>query len=764
MVRMDLEVGRGLPVSLTQIAASSLLAEDSNAVEHIGGRIDGAVDPCDGHEFHLVRIHGIFGHTCSSRRTPNDSETFMHNTPESTDPPADFTPYIPASQTLPEITLKALVLGFLLSAVLSGANAYLGLKVGMTVSASIPAAVISMAILRFFKESNILENNIVQTAASAGESLAAGVIFTLPALLMLQYWQGFPFLATMSIALTGGILGVLYTIPLRRALILEADLQFPEGVATGEVLKAGTEGGEGARYIAMAGAAGAFLKLCQTGFQVVSDAAEGAVNVGRSIFGYGSELGVALLGVGYIVGLNIAVLVFAGGLISWLFGIPIYTATVSPDELAMITGGATGYDAALEVWSSRIRYLGVGAMAVGGIWALVSLVKPIRDGVRSSLEAVRAARSGARADIVRTDRDTPINIVMWGTVAMAVPVFLVFVFIVDQQALGISTGLYWTTLLTGLLFAFVAGFLFSSVAGYMAGLVGSSNNPISGVTIATILSTSLILLWILGSQINFAVDTGQATTAAATAILVGAVVCCAAAIAGDNMQDLKAGYLVGATPFKQQIMQVVGVAAAALVLAPILELLFQAYGLGDIFPRAGMDTSQALQAPQATLMSSVADGVFRQNLPWTMILIGGLIAVAIIIADKVLEKRESSFRAPVLAVAVGIYLPLELSVPIFVGGMVAFLAQRSIESRRAELGDDFDEVSMRAGRHGLLFASGLITGEALVGILLAIPFAAAQSTTVLALAPEGFEPIANVLGLVAFAFFVLWLYRVAKKA
>jgi putative OPT family oligopeptide transporter len=672
--------------------------------------------------------------------------------------------FIPASQTLPEITVKAVILGFILSAVLAGANAYLGLKVGLTVSASIPAAVMSMAILSFFRESNILENNIVQTAASAGESLAAGVIFTLPALIMLQYWQGFPFLATTSIALVGGILGVMFTIPLRRALIIEAELQFPEGVATAEVLKAGEKGGEGARSIAIAGAAGALLKLCQTGFQIVSGTADGAVRMGRSIFGYGSELGVALLGVGYIVGLNIAILVFAGGLISWLFGIPIYTALVSPAELELITEGATGYEAALEVWSARIRYMGVGAMAVGGIWALLSLLKPIRDGVKSSFEAVRRARSGEQFEILRTEQDTSITVVMWSTVALAVPLFFVFMYVVDQPALGISTGLYAATIGFGLIFAFVAGFLFSSVAGYMAGLVGSSNNPISGVTIATILATSLILLWILGAQIDFAVDTAQATTAAATAILVGAVVCCAAAIAGDNMQDLKAGYIVGATPYKQQIMQIVGVTAAALVIAPILELLFQAYGLGDVFPRAGMDPGEALRAPQATLMSSVADGVFNRNLPWSMIVIGAVIAVAIILFDKWLEARDSDFRAPVLAVAVGIYLPLELSVPIFIGGMVAWAAERSLARRKDQFGQAFDEVAVRANRRGLLFASGLITGEALVGILLAIPFAASQSTTVLRIAPEGFEPVADILGILGFVFFVMWLYRVARQA
>ena len=687
------------------------------------------------------------------------------DTPSSGTKSLAFTPYIPASQSLPEITVKAVILGFILSAVLAGANAYLGLKVGLTVSASIPAAVMSMAILRFFRTSNILENNIVQTAASAGESLAAGVIFTLPALLMLQYWQGFDFLTTMSIALTGGVLGVLFTIPLRRALIIEAQLHFPEGVATAEVLKAGSEGGEGARYIALAGVAGAALKLFQTGFRLVSDSAAGAVHAGRAVFGYGTELGVALLGVGYIVGLNIAILVFAGGLISWLFGIPIYTAIASPEELAAITEGATGYEAALAVWSERIRYLGVGAMAIGGVWALVSLVKPIKDGILSSLDAVRQARSGHRSEVVRTDRDTPIHIVLWGALAMSVPIFVSFLLIVDQEALGITAGLYWGTLVLGLVFALLAGFLFSSVAGYMAGLVGSSNNPISGVTIATILSISLLLLWILGSQINFAVDAMQATTAAATAILVGAIVCCAAAIAGDNMQDLKAGYLVGATPYKQQIMQIVGVVAAALVLAPILDLLFQAYGLGDVFPREGMDPSQALQAPQATLMSSVADGVFRQNLPWNMIIAGALIAAVIIVLDKYLERRGAEFRMPVLAVAVGIYLPLELTVPIFIGGLAAFFAKRSLRRRKDQIGDEtaYEEAVQRASRRGLLFASGLITGEALVGILLAIPFAAAQNTAVLELAPEGFEPVANVLGLVAFGCFIMWMYRVARS-
>ena len=680
-------------------------------------------------------------------------------------------PYIPASTSLPEITVKAVILGFVLSMVLAGANAYLGLKVGMTVSASIPAAVISMAVLRLFRESNILENNIVQTAASAGESLAAGVIFTLPALILLQYWNGFPFGATMGIALFGGILGVLFTIPLRRALIIEAGLQFPEGVATGEVLKAGTTGGKGIRAMAAAAVAAAVFKLTQTGLKISAPSAGGAVSAGGAIFGIGIDLGVALLAVGYIVGLNIATLVFAGGAISWLIAIPIYSAVVDPAVLAEITAGTTTtFGAADAIWSAQIRYLGVGAMAVGGIYALISLIKPIRDGIKSSFQAVKAARRSGNVDVPRTERDTPITIVLIGTVALTIPLLLVFMYVIDQDALAIGQGLYIGTIGIALIFSLIAGFLFSSVAGYMAGLVGSSNNPISGVTIATILAISLILLMLLGTQIDFAVGGVAATSAAATAIMVGAVVCCAAAIAGDNMQDLKTGRIVGATPYKQQIMQMVGVLAGAIVIAPVLDLLFNAYGLGGIFPREGMDPAEMLTAPQATLMASVAEGVFSRDLPWMMIFIGGMIAVANIAYDRFLQARKSNFRAPVLAVAVGIYLPIDLSVPILVGGLVAHYAFGRLKGRRSEPGSDTHELAKRGQRRGLLFASGLITGEALVGIILAIPFALAESTDVLrlplealGLGPEGISTLTTILGLGTFAAFTLWMYRVSSK-
>lgn len=675
----------------------------------------------------------------------------------------NFVPYVRPEDDLPQITLKAVILGVLLSAILAGANAYLGLKVGMTVSASIPAAVISMAVLRLFKRSNILENNIVQTAASAGESLAAGVIFTLPALVLLRYWMDFPFLDTMAIAMFGGVLGVLFTIPLRRALIIEQGLKFPEGVATGEVLKAGTRGGEGIRHIIWAGLVGGLYKLGQTGLKLFSGSLSGSVTANRSIFGMGTELSVALLGVGYIVGLNIATLVFAGGLISWLFGIPIYTALAEPEALAQVTGDATGYDAALEVWSQKIRYMGVGAMVVGGVWALISLARPLVDGIKSSWEAVKKIRAGEGADILRTEQDMPINYVMWGVIGLAVPIFVIFTQVIDTAHLPVTSGLYWTTMTVGVLFSLIAGFLFASVAGYMAGLVGSSNNPISGVTIATILATALILLALLGTQLEFGVDGDRATAAAAAAILVGSMVACAAAIAGDNMQDLKAGQLVGATPYKQQIMQIVGVAASALVIAPILSLLFNAYGIGGVLPREGMSPEEMLSAPQATLMQSVAEGVFAQNLEWTMIIIGCVVAAAIIVLDKYLEARDTEFRTPVLAVAVGIYLPIELTFPIFVGGVLAWYAARKVAARARAEGSDPEEAKTGAESRGLLFSSGLITGEALIGIILAIPFAIQESTDALRIVPESFAPYADWLGGIAGIFFVIWLYRVVTK-
>ena len=644
---------------------------------------------------------------------------------------------VPDDVSYPEITFKAIVLGILLSIVLAGANAYLGLFAGMTVSASIPAAVISMGILRLFRNSNILENNIVQTAASAGEALAAGVIFTLPALIVMQYWTTFDYIETTLIAGLGGVIGVLFTVPLRRALIVEEGLKFPEGIATAEVLRTGDKGGSNVKYIAQAGLVGAIFKFGETGLRIWTGVVEVAGKVGSSIAYFGSNLSPALISVGYIVGINIAVLVFLGGAINWLVAIPIY-AVFHPWP---IDGGApmAAVEWANQIWSDQTRFLGVGAMVIGGLWALINLRSSVVTGIKASLDTYKSGATSSFTDVARTERDTPIK---WVGILLALsllPIFGVYLYVIKSAAPSILMAIVML----------IAGFLFSAVAAYMAGLVGSSNNPISGVTIATILFSALMLVALLG--------TGDPKGPAA-AIFIGAVVACAAAIGGDNMQDLKAGYLVGATPWKQQVMQMVGVLSAAVVLAPVLILIEKAYGIG--VPTAAHPNP--LAAPQATLMASVADGVFNQDLPWGMIGIGMLIAIVVIILDQIQEKRGAEFRLPVLAVAVGIYLPFELSVPIFIGGIIAWAVQSGMAKKIAiASGDDVDRLtkaSDAAKNRGLLFASGLITGEALIGILMAIPIVIASSADVLAIVKE---PLGTWPGIVLLLVVILWLAKVA---
>ncbi len=640
-------------------------------------------------------------------------------------------PYIGPEVKLPETTIKAFFLGAILSMVLAAANAYLGLFAGMTVSASIPAAVLSMAVLRLFKNHNILENNIVQTAASAGESLAAGVIFTFPALVLMGYWSEFNYWETVLIALCGGVLGVLFTVPLRTALIVEQKLQFPEGVATSEVLKTGEKGGKAVKFLLYGSLIGAVAKLAESGLKLWSGTGSAASLVGNKVYAFfAMNLSPALIAVGYIVGLRIAFLIFAGGCISWYIAIPWYIAAND-----MTTDGTTAVNLGYKIWTEQIRFLGVGAMVVGGLWALIKLRGSITMAVNSGIKAIRSKADPSQ--VLRTEKDTPMSWVMIAIGIMVVPVFLIYLREIHDVVI---TGLMAILMV-------IAGFLFSAVAGYMAGLVGSSNNPISGVTIATILTASLILLLILGSD---------SEKGPAAAILIGAVVCCAAAIAGDNMQDLKAGHILGATPRNQQIMQMVGVVSAALVMPLVLQLLLTGYGFGP----ATEANPDSLQAPQATLMQSVAEGVFSGALPWPMIYAGMVIGVLVILLDQYQESRGSDFRIPVLAVAVGIYLPFELDSAIMLGGVIAWAVSKYQKNNKNQV-QDFDVQKSKSENAGLLFASGLITGEALIGIGLAIPVAVWGSADVMAIAND---PFGSIPGVIVVGIVCWWLYRLAAKS
>lgn len=633
---------------------------------------------------------------------------------------------MPASRDLPQTTVKALILVVVLSIVLTAANMYLGLFAGLTVSASIPAAVISMAVLRAFRHRNILENNVVQTGTSAGESLAAGVIFTVPALVILGFWDSFSehWLQIATIGLFAGLLGVVFTIPMRRAFIVEERLRFPEGVATAEVLEAG-EGGGGMGMIVLGAIFGAIYKLATGGLRLWQEVLEGGRRVGDTLVYGGMGLSPALLGVGYIVGLRIAFVVFLGGLISWIIAIPVHTTLVGwpmADGVPLPPAAA-----GITVWSEYIRYLGVGAMAVGGVYALLRLVRPMGRGIAAGWHAFRAARGGAT--VLRTERDLPVPVLAVVLVVAFVPLAIIFL---------LGTGSVAYALLMALVML-VAGFLFSSVAGYMAGLVGSSNNPVSGVTIATALAMGA-LLFLTGIS---------AEIGAFATILVAATIACAAAIAGDNLQDLKAGHLLGATPMRQQVAQMLGVASAALVIPLVLHLLHGAYEIG----------SSALPAPQAQLIGAVAGSFFGSPIPYTYVFIGAAVALLIILADLVLERRRASFRIPVLAAAVGLYLPIYLTTPILIGGLLAWLTRR-VQTRFRPTGvtdAGFKALRQVGARHGVLFASGLIAGEAILGILLAVPIFYYEDPNVLAfLGPPLATPISGALVLLFVSFLIVY--------
>ncbi|HKE13585.1 MAG TPA: oligopeptide transporter, OPT family [Kofleriaceae bacterium] len=624
-------------------------------------------------------------------------------------------PFVPASSSLPEITASTLILGGVLAVLMAGANAYLGLFASTTISASIPAAIVSMAVLRLVG-GNILQNNAVQTAATSGEALAGGAIFTIPALVLLGTWTRFHYWESTVLALFGGVLGVLFTIPMRRAMIVEQPLRFPEGVATAEVLKAGHRGGGGAGALAMAAVVGGALKLCSTGLHLWRETAAITIRIGDALFYGGISMSPALIAVGFIVGLNIGVLVFLGGVANWMIAIPLYSALGAPVPGA---DSMRGVELAAAIWSGQTRYIGVGAMLVGGLWALISLAPSLVRGIRASLEAHAAARSDPQRRLPRTERDLPAQLVLGLSIVSLLP--LTVIFYRFSHSVGLAAFMA--------VFVVVAGFLFCAVASYMAGLVGSSNNPISGVTIATILSAAL-LLKLLGLD---------ARIGPPIAIFIGAAVCCAAAIGGDTMQDLKAGHILGSTPYKQQIMQAVGVVASCFVMAPVLNLLNDAYVIG----------SPKLVAAQAGLMTAVARGIFEGDLPWTMVAVGGGVAVAVIAFDLWLASRKSTFRTPVLALAVGIYLPFELSTPIFLGALVAKAASRKVSQARAR--------SESGG--GLLFSAGVITGEALMGIGLAVPIVVAGNPGVLALTSD---PL-TFPGLLLLGAVVWLLYRAATR-
>lgn len=619
----------------------------------------------------------------------------------------DVKPYIGPEQDIPEISLLSVGIGIILACVLGAANVYLGLYAGMTVSASIPAAVVSMAVLRgIFRRGTILENNMAQTIASTAESLAAGAIFTIPALVLVGAWQDFKFWPTTFIIMAGGMLGVIFMVPLRRTLIVERkDLTYPEGVACAEVLIVGQEGGSGIKYIGLGLGVGALFKFLVSGIGMLRGTVEAAVAKGTSIFYAGSDMSVALVSVGYIVNLKVAAQVFTGGILGWVIALPLMGGYTGIDE----SGEAiSAIDMVFVNYDAGIRYMGVGAMLVGGIYSIWGVRRGLFDGV-AALSGVH----GASGSTKRTEDDMPLY-----TLAILLAITTIGTMVLYQYLIGVIGAMIAAIVMT-----LIASFLFVAVATYIVGLVGSSNSPVSGMTICALLMTAGVLM-----AMGITGDSAILAT-----LGVAGVVCCAACTAGDIAQDLKTGQLVGATPRRQQWMEVVGVIIPAFVFAPVLTLLHASYGIGD-----------GLRAPQASMFASLAEGFFGDGgLPWNMIRIGVLIGIGIIILDKFLERANSPYRTHIMPVAVGFYLPLSLSVPIFLGGLLRYATSRA--KKPGSEGTD----------PGVLYGSGLIAGEALMGIGLAVPVALKYTL------PDLGWPA--IFSLTAFALFLASYFVVANK-
>lgn len=582
----------------------------------------------------------------------------------------NFKPVVPAHKKLPEFTPVSLMLGLLLAVVFGAANAYLGLRVGMTVSASIPAAVLSMGILRYIlRRDSILENNMVQTIGSAGESLAAGAIFTMPALFMWAQestevaMPSFTEIAAVSVC--GGLLGVLFMVPLRRALIVEEHgaLPFPEGTACAEVLLAGEEGGAGSKVVFAGLGLSALYKFITEGLQLFPSRVHWNIRPLRT--GFGLDVLPALTGVGFICGFRVASNMFAGGVLGWFVLIPAIILFGADNVIAPGVEAISSMDV-WDIWGSYIRYIGAGAVAAGGI---ISLIRTFPVILRTFAAAMKGI-GGGEQDTLRTSKELPMGAVLAGILLIAVVIWLLP---------SVPVRLF------GAMLVVIFGFFFATVSSRMVGLVGSSNNPVSGMAIATLLIATALLK-----------GTGMTGyVGMVSAICVGTVICIVAAMAGDTSQDLKTGYIVGATPLWQQIGELIGAVVAALTIGGVMYLLNAAWGFGN---------SVQLPAPQATLMKLVVEGVMGGTLPWGLVFCGAFVAVVIEILGL-----------PVLPIAIGLYLPIHLSAPIFAGGML----RRIIESRKADSEEQRGRQKLRVDR-GILYSSGLIAGEGLVGILLAI--------------------------------------------
>lgn len=627
------------------------------------------------------------------------------------------TPHVPASKKLPELTLKAFFLSILLTIIMAASNTYLGLKIGMTVAATIPAAVISMAILSLFKKSNILENNVVQITVSTGEALAAACVFTFPGLILLKQWDSFPFSQIAALLSVGGMLGVFFSIILRRALIVDSDLKFPEGIAAAEVLKLGDrhEKKEEVQSLLLGAIFSGFLKFGQSAFSVFSENIGGWHRLSNTVMGGSFGFSAIMVGAGYIVGIEVGLASLVGGIIGWGICVPWYAA----EQTSNLSLPAEAI--AMSAWASKVRIIGIGVMVASGVWICLSFLGSIKKAITDSMVALRKSKTNFMdtTTIPRTEKDIPLNYVAWGILGLSGVVCIVLHYIFSEQGLTPqAVSYYWLKIGIVSVSVLVLTFLITVVYGYIMGLVGSTNSPLSGMTIMGILFISLLLLVLFAQNLGSTISTVGMSS---ISLILAGFMASAIVVGAETLQDFKAGQLVGGTPWKLQVMLILGVVISACVMAPTLNVLLQAYGMGDVLPRLGMDPTQTLAAPKAVLISTIAQNVFGHKMDWTLLSIGIAIGAISILIDEILRRKGSWFRLPGLAVAFGIYMPLDIVLPVVLGGIISHLAQRKIATQKKNMSaQEFLVKSEEIKHNGLLVSAGMVAGESLIGLVIAI--------------------------------------------
>lgn len=656
----------------------------------------------------------------------------------------------------PEITLKALILSIILTILLAASNAYLGLKVGVTVAASIPAAVISLAVFRFFKNSSVLESNLVQTSASAGESIACATVFVLPALLIVHFWQTFPYWECVLLLLLGGLLGVLFSVPLRRPLLNLKNLTFPEGTAIGNVLKVKAQGDGEIKQLAQGGIVSAIIALCQTGFKLITDHLPLWFSSGKTLFGYSLGFNPVLVGAGYIIGINASIALAIGSICGWIIGVPIMS------HIYPATAGGNAEDLVMTLWSHHIRYMGVGTLLVAGVWTLCLLSKMILNGLVVAVKALKASNRSTTQFNAMTERDLPTKWVVTGIVLGLIILFALFIASIKINHLPASSSFTILLSLLSVAYVLILGFITALVGGYLVGLIGSTCTPLSGLIILNILFFSVILFPFAAFGIDLTIHLNQQIISALIIMIVG-IISAITVVTLENIQDLKAGQMVGATPWKQQIMMAIGVLVSALVVPVIMNLLFHAYGMGGVAPHPGMDPDQMLPAPQASLVAALSQAFINHTIPWHIIGVGALIGLAGVILDIYLRTRFNK-TISVLAIGLGIYLPPELASALMIGGLISYFGQRRLNKKLQTIPtSEQPHVKMMAHQRSLLLACGYVAGAALVGVILAVPFIIMGSSDALRLVSDRFNGIANLLGLIGLIGLSFWLYKITIK-